>query len=72
MNDNDDSWSQGHDPDTAPDLSKGRWPQKFANAPVHRGTRSHQRRSGRDTSLLARVTGTRRGREGRARDAGAK
>ena len=25
------------DPDTAPDLSKDGWPEKFANAPVRRG-----------------------------------
>ncbi len=28
---------QDSDPDDAPDLSVGRWPGKFAKAPVHRG-----------------------------------
>ena len=36
MNENDGSTGRGFDPDTAPDLSKGRWPEKFAKAPVRR------------------------------------
>jgi len=31
------STPQGFDLDTAPDLSKGDWPEKFAKAPVRRG-----------------------------------
>ena len=37
MNKNDASTARGFDPDTAPDLSKGGWPEKFAKAPVRRG-----------------------------------
>ena len=37
MNENDGSTAGGFDPDTAPDLSSGRWPQKFAKASVRRG-----------------------------------
>ena len=37
MNENDGSTARGFDPDTAPDLSKGGWPEKFAKAPVRRG-----------------------------------
>ena len=37
MNENDGSTVQGSDPDAAPDLSKGRWPEKFARATVRRG-----------------------------------
>ena len=44
MNENDGSAARGFDPDTAPDLSKGRWPEKFAKAPVRRG---RPRRRGR-------------------------
>ena len=37
MNENDGSTARDSDPDAAPDLSKGRWPEKFAKAPVRRG-----------------------------------
>ena len=37
MNENDDSTARGFDPDTAPDLSRGGWPEKLAKAPVRRG-----------------------------------
>lgn len=37
MNENDDSTARGLDPDTAPDLSKDGWPEKFAKVPVRRG-----------------------------------
>ena len=37
MNENDGSTVPDFDPDAAPDLSKGRWPEKFAKAPVRRG-----------------------------------
>lgn len=37
MNENDDSMAAGFDPDTAPDLSTGGWPERFAKAPVRRG-----------------------------------
>ena len=37
MNENDGSTVRGLDPNTAPDLSKGGWPEKFAKAPVRRG-----------------------------------
>ena len=37
MNENDRSTARGFDPDTAPDLSKDGWPDKFAKAPVRRG-----------------------------------
>ncbi len=37
MNGNDDSTVRDFDPDTAPDLSRGRWPEKFATARVRRG-----------------------------------
>lgn len=37
MNENDDSMARGFDPDTAPDLSTGGWPERFAKAPVRRG-----------------------------------
>ncbi len=37
MNGSDGSTAPGFDPDTAPDLSEGCWPEKFARAPVRRG-----------------------------------
>lgn len=37
MNVNDGSTGQDFDPDTAPDLVEGEWPEKFARAPVRRG-----------------------------------
>ena len=37
MNEDDGSTAQGFDPDTAPDLSKDGWPEKFAKAPVRPG-----------------------------------
>ena len=37
MNENDGSTARGFDPDTAPDLSKDGWPERFAEAPVRRG-----------------------------------
>ena len=37
MNENDGSTARGFDPDTAPDLSKDGWPEKFAKAPLRRG-----------------------------------
>ena len=37
MNENDGSTGRGLEPDTAPDLSKGGWPEKLANAPLRRG-----------------------------------
>ncbi len=37
MNANESSTDPGFDPDTAPDLSTGDWPAKFARAPVRRG-----------------------------------
>lgn len=37
MNQNDDSAARDFDPDTAPDLSRDGWPEKFAKAPVRRG-----------------------------------
>ncbi len=37
MNENDDSTARGFDPDTAPDLSRDGWPEKFTKAPVRRG-----------------------------------
>ena len=37
MNENDGSKARGYDPDTAPDLAKDGWPDKFAKAPVRRG-----------------------------------
>ena len=37
MNENDGSTARGFDPDTAPDLSKDGWPEKFAKLPVRRG-----------------------------------
>ncbi len=37
MNENDDSTARDFDPDTAPDLSRDGWPEKFAKAPVRRG-----------------------------------
>lgn len=37
MNENDGSTARGFDPDTAPDLSKGGWPEEFAKATVRRG-----------------------------------
>ncbi len=37
MNENDGSPARGFDPDTAPDLSKDGWPEKFARAPARRG-----------------------------------
>ena len=37
MNENDGSTARGFDPDTAPDLSKDGWPEKFAKARVRRG-----------------------------------
>ncbi len=37
MNEKEDSMDPGFDPDTAPDLSRGVWPGKFAKSPVRRG-----------------------------------
>ena len=37
MTETDGSTDRGFDPDTAPDLSKDSWPEKFAKAPRHRG-----------------------------------
>ncbi|WP_420634298.1 BrnA antitoxin family protein [Candidatus Palauibacter sp.] len=37
MNENDGPTARSLDPDTAPDLSKDGWPEKFAKAPVRRG-----------------------------------
>ncbi len=37
MNGNECSTPQDFDPDTAPDLSRGDWPEKFAKATVRRG-----------------------------------
>ena len=37
MNENHDSTLQDSEPDTAPDLSTGDWPEKFAKVPVRRG-----------------------------------
>ena len=37
MSESDASTAPGFDPDTAPDLSEGPWPQKLAAAPVRRG-----------------------------------
>ncbi|MCY3774974.1 MAG: BrnA antitoxin family protein [Candidatus Aminicenantes bacterium] len=37
MNANEGSVPRDFDPDTAPDLSRDGWPEKFANAPVRRG-----------------------------------
>jgi hypothetical protein len=37
MNENDGSTVRGFDPDTAPDLSKDGWPDKFARAPCTPG-----------------------------------
>ena len=37
MNANEGSIPQGFDPDTAPDLSREGWPEKFAKATVRRG-----------------------------------
>ena len=37
MKENDESTVNGSDPDTAPDLSRDGWPEKFAKAPVRRG-----------------------------------
>ena len=37
MSANDDSTAQDFDPDTAPDLSRDGWPEKFAKATVRRG-----------------------------------
>ncbi|MDE2691739.1 MAG: BrnA antitoxin family protein [Acidobacteriota bacterium] len=37
MNESEHSTAQDFDPDTAPDLSREGWPEKFAKAPVRRG-----------------------------------
>ncbi len=37
MNENDGSKARVFDPDTAPDLSKDGWPERFAKVPVRRG-----------------------------------
>lgn len=37
MRENDGSTAQDFDPDTAPDLSRDGWPEKFAKTPVRRG-----------------------------------
>ena len=37
MNENDDSTARDFDPETAPDLSRDGWPEKFAKEPVRRG-----------------------------------
>ena len=37
MNGNERSTARGFDPDTAPDLSKNGWPERFARATVRRG-----------------------------------
>ena len=37
MNVNENSTLRDFDPDTAPDLSKDGWPEKFGNAEVRRG-----------------------------------
>ena len=37
MNGNERSTPRDFDPETAPDLSAGEWPEKFAKAPVRRG-----------------------------------
>ena len=37
MIENKDSIAEGFDPDTAPDLSRDGWPEKFANVAVRRG-----------------------------------
>ena len=37
MTANENSIPQDFDPDTAPDLSRGGWPEKFAKAAVRRG-----------------------------------
>ncbi|MYC67232.1 MAG: BrnA antitoxin family protein [Acidobacteriia bacterium] len=37
MNENDSSTARGSDPETAPDLSRDGWPEKFAKAAVRRG-----------------------------------
>ena len=37
MNSNEGSIPRDFDPDTAPDLSRDGWPEKFAKAPVRRG-----------------------------------
>jgi len=37
MSENADSTDRDFDPDTAPDLSQGGWPEKFAKAAVRRG-----------------------------------
>ena len=37
MNGNERSTAQGIDPETAPDLSKDGWPERFARATVRRG-----------------------------------
>ncbi|MXZ42552.1 MAG: BrnA antitoxin family protein [Caldilineaceae bacterium SB0662_bin_9] len=37
MPENESSMERDFDPDTAPDLSTGGWPEKLATAPVRRG-----------------------------------
>ncbi len=37
MNAKNSSIAKDFDPDTAPDLSKGRWPEEFSTAKVRRG-----------------------------------
>ena len=49
MNENDGSTARGFDPDTAPDLSKDGWPEKFAKAPVRRGRPPKARPKGSTT-----------------------
>lgn len=40
MNERENSTNPDFDPDTAPDLSRDGWPEKFAKVPVHRGSPS--------------------------------
>ena len=37
MSVNNNSTDENFDPDTAPDLSRGRWPEQFSKSPVRRG-----------------------------------
>ena len=70
MNGNERSTPRDFDPETAPDLSAGEWPEKFAKAPVRRGrppVASPQ--SVHDYPTVARRAGPLQGRRARLADA---
>ena len=53
MYENEGSTARGFDPDTAPDLSKDGWPEKFARASVRRGRPPKARPKGSTTIRMS-------------------